>query len=319
MEPKSLLPLILLGLAPLAGCGADFDPYSRLKTPRVLALKSDPPAPGPGETATLSALTFLPAGQTASYAWSWCPAAGDPNQGYPCALEETQLRALLGGAEAPAYDLGTAPTATFAHSLPPAALEALCDRNPQTNQALGELAKFIDCKGGFAVQIRLVLRSQKEGGAVETVSAIRTLRLRFGAIPANANPTIDALWAVDPTMRIDDSGASSPALPRGKKTPIGAVARETDAETYQGEDDDGRPATVRERLAFSWFVETGDLKFGRTSFIDGQVPLDRATRNELQPELLKDYDRPASKVVVVIRDNRGGVGWASGLVNLEAK
>ena len=56
------------------GCGEDFDPYTRLTSLRVLAIKSEvmtEPAnasggfqvsPGPGQTATLTPFVFVPAG-----------------------------------------------------------------------------------------------------------------------------------------------------------------------------------------------------------------------------------------------------------------
>ena len=52
---------MLLALA--SGCaGEEFDPFNRLTSLRVLAIKSEPVAPAPGEVTTLSSLLYVPEG-----------------------------------------------------------------------------------------------------------------------------------------------------------------------------------------------------------------------------------------------------------------
>jgi hypothetical protein len=46
------------------------------------------------------------------------------------------------------------------------------------------------------------------------------------------------------------------------------------------------------------------------------VPLERALTNKWEPASTKDYPRDTARVVVVIRDHRGGVGWRSAIVRL---
>ena len=60
------------GALPAAGCAADWDPFNRLNSLRVLAIRNEPVAPASGETTTFSALVYTPSGQdpaTLEYSW----------------------------------------------------------------------------------------------------------------------------------------------------------------------------------------------------------------------------------------------------------
>ena len=54
----------------------------------------------------------------------------------------------------------------------------------------------------------------------------------------------------------------------------------------------------------------------RTTFIDEVEPLEDAVENEWEPDGVDDYPRDTSQVVVVVRDDRDGVAWMSGVVTL---
>jgi hypothetical protein len=294
------------GLA--TGCSEGFDPYNRLSTPRVLAIQNDPVAPAPGETTTLSALLYEPPEDAvATMSWSWCPFAGPAAQGYPCLVTEEELAALNGGGSpVPAYDLGQGETATFEHSLDPALLDAVC-------QGTADQPELLDCEGGFPVQIKLTVES--EGGA--QVDSVRTMRLRFDdSHEPNLNPWVEGLLAVidDEEQQIGDE--PSVTLPRRAETVIRAQVPEDVIESYTGLDDEGEPEERVEQLIFTWFVESGDTKSQRTTFIDEVEPLEDAVENEWEPDGTDDYPRDTSQVVVVVRDDRDGVAWLSGVVTL---
>ena len=53
---RSALPVGLLAIAALTGCGPQFDPPSELKTLRVLGVKKDKPYAQPGDTVKLNLL-----------------------------------------------------------------------------------------------------------------------------------------------------------------------------------------------------------------------------------------------------------------------
>ncbi|OGQ92277.1 MAG: hypothetical protein A2284_03550 [Deltaproteobacteria bacterium RIFOXYA12_FULL_61_11] len=306
---RTNLILMLPMLCSFAACGGDeFDPYGRLTGLRLLAIKAEPPSPGPGEKAVLSALVYTPPeAPPVTYAWSWCPFAGPSSQGYPCLMEETDFLGMLSqaGVEVPAYALGTDATVDFSNTLAPA-LAALCN-------GLLPIEQEFDCEGGFAVQVRLTITSGEE-----EVSAVQSLRLRHEAgLEANANPVLNGLVAVQDEGEYELSADPSSTLEREKKNEIKALFDENEAEQYTGKDSLGVARLQRERLILSWFVESGHTKHERTSFVEGIAPLKRAATNTWLPGPVKDYDRTSATLYVILRDNRGGIDWALGRVFLK--
>jgi hypothetical protein len=304
-RPFAALSLLLALAAP--ACEDPFDPYNRLTSLRVLAIRADPPLPAPGETSTFSALVYSkPDDPPLSFKWSWCPQPGPAEEGYPCRISEDQVTALAAaGVTLPSFDLGDQPTAQLTHAVDPLILTQLCEG--------AGLPQVPRCEGGFPIQIRLTITS-----ATKTVTAVRELRLRLGAAAeANTNPTIEGLMAQPPEQELQalDEQASM-TLPRHEKSVIRAVVPEAVAEEYDGLDNDRRPARVHEILALTWFVESGDTKSERTSFIHGQIPLADALENQWTPARTKDYESSRSRIIVVIRDSRGGVAWREGSVML---
>jgi hypothetical protein len=299
------LPALLLTTA----CGADFDPTSRIKSLRVLAVRSEPVSPLAGASTTLSALVFTPEPDpSVSYAWSWCPFPGSANDGYPCKVTEADLAQLGGGVPIPPFDLGSGATATFMNGIPAAALQQLCAGVPGAPEVM------LDCDGGFPVQIKVTVKTD-----TDQVTAVRTLRLPVDAAPEpSTNPTLDGLLAElgGADVAIDDAAAAT--LPRLKDTVIKATVSPDSSETYTGRDDNNQLTPgLHERLILSWFVETGDVDSAQTSYLPGLTPLEDATKNKWKPARTKDYQRADSRLIVVLRDNRGGVSWKIGKVMLE--
>jgi hypothetical protein len=301
--------IVLTGLT--AGCSEGFDPFNRLVTPRVLAIRSEPVAPAMGETTNLDALLYVPPDDAvASMSWSWCPFAGPSNAGYPCLISEDDLAALSGDPSAPfpPYDLGEGETASFEHSLDPALLAAAC-------AGAADQPGLLNCDGGFPAQIKLTMRTEQG----REVTSVRTLRLRFDdSQEPNQNPSVDGLRAVvgDDDQAIGDEPTVT--LPRHDETVVRVAVPPAVIERYTGTDDNGDPEERAERLTITWFVESGDMKFARTVFIEDVEPLDDAEENEWTPDNTLDYAPDTSEVVVVVRDDREGVAWTRGVVSLEA-
>jgi hypothetical protein len=306
--------------AGLGGCGEDFDPFNRLVGLRVLAIKAEPPSPGPGETTTLSALVFTPpatsmAGDAGpapvTYQWSWCPLPGSANEGYPCTVSEGDLQAMAmqAGIAVPGYQLGTGPTAMLPHGLNPLLLQQICG-------GIEGLPQSIDCEGGFPVQIKLVV---KAGG--DEVVSVRTLRLRFGASEPNTNPRIDGLAVRVHETTVDLPIGETPevTVPRAETSLLKAVVPvEMVAERYTGKDENMKPAMLREQLTLTWFVESGDTDEERTRWVEGGYQAEKTFENDWTPDRVKDYAPGTSRIIVVVRDNRGGVDWRGAAVKLEA-
>src|SRR4051794_2764138 len=120
LTPRRTRLLALASLLALA-CSNDFDPASRIKSLRVLAVRGEPVSPDLGASTTLSALVFTPdPAPSLPSAWSGGPSPGVANDGSPCRVPEADLAQLGGGVPVPPFDLGTGATARLDNTLPPA-------------------------------------------------------------------------------------------------------------------------------------------------------------------------------------------------------
>jgi len=332
---RSLVAAVVVTTAAV-GCGEDFDPYTRLSSLRVLAMQSEvktEPAnasggfqvsPGPGQTATLTPVMFVPADDViTAWSWRWCPLAGSPSNGYECPFASADEVMAMTGFPVPDFDLGTAGTAMFTNSFPPELIAGLCGGVP------GLLAAP-NCEGGYPIQIAMHVESMNDPG----IDVVSTLRLRIDSpppplppMPPNYNPVLDT--TTDPLaaipvfdagpMPIPDVADPAVTLERDRSTPIIVVGlAEDQSEPYSGLDDDGNLTDQRERLTLSWFVESGDMEFEKTAFIADLEPIGDTIRNSWTPALTREYTPDTAHVVVVVRDNRGGVTWARGNVRLGA-
>jgi hypothetical protein len=306
--------IVPLSVLAITGCGEDFDPYNRLSSLRVLAIASEPASPASSETATLTPLIYATEDDPPiGFAWSWCPLAAPIPEGGECAVDEAEFAqlAMQSGASLPPYDLGSEPTAQFTNAFDPELLAELCA------QSVEGLA-LLDCEHGFPIQIRFTVTSAKD-----EVVTVRTLRLRFGEIEANNNPAIAAIRAILPgegeLELAEPSDATEPevTLPRRATTTILADISESEAESFQSAGEPGEGSVqARERLLVTWFVETGGTKYEHTSFDEGVQPIEETVENRWEPERVSDYPSSTARLVVVVRDDRGGVGWRSAAVRL---
>lgn len=324
------IPFALLALAGagglMLGCEEDFPPYERLESLRVLAIQSEPVTPAGGQTTLLTPLVYTPGAEPVTYAWSWCPLPGSANDGYPCEVPEAQLQQLLGatGFTAPPYDLGTQATAQFPVTFDPAVLRPLCrqegaDAGMPADAAASEIPAFINCDDGFPILIKLIVTTP-----TDQVETVRTLNLQLDpAAPPNTNPAFDGpLVAVLPvektnqTLEVAFDEGGTVALPRSRATTIKASVSLSQSEPYLDRDDFGNTMPVNERLFLTWFVESGSTSPERTSFLPDRVPLEDALTSEWTPASVPDYAPALSRIIVVLRDSRGGVSWTSGVARL---
>ena len=327
--------------ATAAGCSDDFPPYTRLTSLRVLAIKSEvmtEPAnasggfqvsPGPGQTATLTPIMFVPADDViTAWSWRWCPLSGSASNGYQCAFASAEEVMMTTGFSVPDFDLGNAGTATFTNSFPPELIAGLCGGVP------GLLAAP-NCEGGYPIQIEMHVESMRDPG----IDVVSTLRLRIDSpppplppMPPNYNPVLDPtqdplaarpVLGAPPTtppapMPIPDVADPTVTLPRDRSTPIIVGLAEDQSEPYAGLNDDGVVIDQRERMTLSWFVESGDMEFEKTAFIQDVEPITDTVRNGWTPAITREYRPDTARIVVIVRDNRGGVTSARGNVRLGA-
>lgn len=290
--------IALVGCVP--ACSDDFDPYSRLSALRVLAIQSTPVAPAPGEVTTLTPLVHVPEGDSVSYAWSWCPLVGDAADGYPCRIDEADFAAAFPDLALPPYELGEGPTLAFENVFDAGALARLCSGDA------GVAFAPPDCERGFSIALRLVVRSERD-----EVTSVRRLALATRSGAAGDNPVLEGIDVVLDGEPVALDEAASVLVPSGVTLSLRARVPESSQESYAPAD--GSAAQTRERLVLSWFSDVGELDFDRTSVVEG-IPLERAQENRW--ELPRLTAETPAVVVVVVRDDRGGVGFQRARVRL---
>ena len=294
---RAFLPALCLAFM---GCsGKEFDPFGRLTSLRILAIQSDPVAPGPGESTTLTPLLYVPEGHSApELTWSWCPFPSSGADGYECQFEPEQLGAFAENIQLPPLELGHGETASFENSLDPMLLSMLCSGGP-------EAAVLLHCDDGFPVQVKLTAKTDKE-----EVQAVRTLNLRFEeSTPPNSNPELAGLEVKIEDEWLEVTPDFAQLLRRDETTELRAIVDDNQAEAYQTLNAAGELINHRERLTVSWFVETGSTRYERTGFIDSVSSLDILRENEWVPERTEDYAKDSAEIIMVIRDNREGSSW----------
>jgi hypothetical protein len=315
--------LLLAASATLASCGAfgsDGERYEKLERLRVLAIRSDPADLGLGETATLSANVYEPAGRELSYAWSWCPSRADGTAAFECNVSEQDLARAWAAAgldgSPPTYALGTDPEVEFTHVLAPSLLTALCEA-PTGDEELDERLALA-CFNGLEASVKLTVRTSEE-----ELTAIKSLTLLMAETPdseRNTNPTSD--FGV--TLRDDADGAtveSDQPLLAGHRYTVSAEVDEAIAESFTPSAVPGEPNSGqrRETLIMSWFITVGELVapgdeevFGgenpRTTFVAGSNAFEGLLKNGWEIPLTAG---PSAELRLVLRDERGGVGWTA--------
>jgi hypothetical protein len=334
MVRRALLAL-LAGSALLAGAcdDPDFPEYNELEGFRLLAVQADPPALGPGETATLTTLIYddgEPLDQV-DYQWSWCPARLPTALGGDCVLDEEVLADEL-GLDDVSLDLGDAPTASFSHDIPVALLEGLCSAQPDAGAGSGLSAAFdvlLDCSQGLPITIQLIV-SGRSGGPI---TAVKELRLLLEERDGDENPIINDLKLLeippdrefdDDTLNEDDAVSiaedGTTEVHFGRRYRLFADVPPGASERFlkppEGFDDE--PMEKDENLALSWFVTSGDTDKERTAYTYGYEgsEISDVRQNSWRIPKPLDETRSEAQVMLVLRDERGGVTFLQRTVQL---
>jgi len=291
-------------LALLSACSSDFAPYSKLDRLRVLGVRAEPPTPGQGEACTLSALTFAPAGDAIAYHWSFCPVLAHAKDEYNCPIDEATAQRIFG--TSPPFDLGNAETASFTNPFAWDLLGAFCAAGIDG----AGVAQAIDCRPGFPVTIVLDVATSSDA-----LRAAFTVNLPSSSPPElNANPTVLGLFLGGQSLSETPDPLS---LPAGKAVELSAQLAPDSVEMRPIPPTEPGTGLRREGLRLSWFADAGSLDETRTVYLDGETTLEQATTNHWTPPDAANW--PAQGLVhldVVVRDDRGGVGWLSRQVQL---
>jgi hypothetical protein len=165
------------------------------------------------------------------------------------------------------------------------------------------------------------------------------------AVPANLNPVVGGIYFTadnsdppDPNYLLDEKGTQQ--LLRNSRVPLVLDMSLSDSETLPDPNqvlpstDPNNPNSVlgpndttRERLYVNWYAECGDFggSMGEggdtTGYLGGDPndpvsPFVAALLNYWNIPTFPKYNPGSARVIVVVRDSRGGVTWTSGLATL---
>ncbi len=287
--------------------------------PRVLAVQATPAEGAPGTSVALQALYVDPNGAVASgpFDWAFCTARNPlANLGpvSPVCAEPTPASGPNGGTDF--VELGT--TSSAMGAIPLDACKQFGPDAPSatTGQPPGRPVDP-DATGGYYQPVRLTA-----GGAV-TVDLVRVTCDVPGASPAqltdlsssdhvNTNPALDSVSANGAAL-LPDAVGTNPVAPSQRVELRAAWAACdpamtscTGSEAYAYLDPQTHTVVhAREQVRVSWFAAGGTFDADRTG------------RDAIDPTAYTDnaWTAPATpgtaRVWVVIRDDRGGVGWQS--------
>jgi len=317
-RPQTTSLVIVAALACVAAaCSPDFEPYNEVHNLRVLAVRAEPPQLPPDESATLDLLVHVEPDdpRPVTYHWSWCPFSAGSTSGYTCATDRDTLQALIdeaapGVVEVPGFDLGTSATATLPYPVPPVVLQAACQQ--LLMQDVPDFLELPDCVTGFPVLIKVEVRQGDD-----VITAVKEVKLLYGANEApNANPALSGASIFESKAGPSTSvvlGEEPVALRRGLLHRWHVELEAGEAELFQPSPrpEDPDPAPAHESLAVSWFAQGGEMEYRRTGYIEDFTTFEQATANAWTTPTTKEFDGESMSIYMVVRDNRGGVGWLS--------
>ena len=327
-------------------CEAPLTPGYLLNGARVLAIQSDPVDLVPDGSVTLQALLYLPPGAPApTYQWSWCAAVGTTLQ---CSVDAGRLTQILDQDGAVVgvnidYSLGSNAQAVFPYPVDPSILQSACVRvlleaGADTGEDAGEPTLEGDagppvvgtggltCNGtSWTVYVLLTV-----GVGDVTLQATRSLTA-YLAPPdaANTNPSIvglspftdggsgsDAGPLADPGDQADGS-VVEPAV--GTEGDAGIVLAAqiplTATDLYNvtpfgaTEEGDASEGGVYESLTLSWYVQGGLLEHATTTMPSIRLGTPQDWGSLLVNQWAPPSVQGSTSFILVVRDNRGGVGW----------
>lgn len=296
-------PLILMMAVCLCACGADFEPGSQIVKLRLLGLRADQPFARPGERIHLRALAIDPEGRALQWAYATC---SDPRS--------TSVEACVANLDSAFMPLPDfAADGGFALDVPQDALSRL-SKDARDHAVIG--VAVVACPGtiarGHTAGIPVVCRD--DGGDALPISEfeVGVKRIFVRAQDRNHNPVID---------RIRWDGRT---WPEGERRSAHACNEHThDIEdcakdlrhhlevsvhaAEQGEDEHGN--RFSEQLIVQVYATNG--VFDHDVRIAGEADFDWSA--------LRGADSGVARLVVMVRDDRGGMAWSEREVEIGEK
>lgn len=296
---------LFIALAPttallLADCKPDFGSSDSLvASPRILAVRVDPPEAVPGTQASYTALVATPgatldaAAERADVVWRFCTAptpVGENNVVSTACLDPASLVPAGGGL-------------TILAATPKDA----CSRFGPDTPPGGFRPRDPDATGGYYQPLRLDLAGAGIAFALArvtcnlTAASADTASAFAAAYTPNANPHLLPIVAT-----VGDRAIPLDALPAGARVNFEASWAGADAETYAYFDATSQSlATKRESIRVAWFATAGSFDSEST----GRAEDDLTTTSD--NAWVAPSNSGAVRMWVVLRDGRGGVDFAA--------
>jgi hypothetical protein len=304
--PLWLLPLLLLG------CGGNPLAQSwQLDRLRVLAVKGEPAEPRPGETVTFDSLLYLPEGQHLSLL-TWFACLPEDSDSFGCTTDPTITEELAGldpstlseeelaalqEELAEAGLIGAEPWLPPSWTVPIDALDGLSEE--ERNEGVSALVS---------------LTAIPEGALSASDLELAFKRLPVSeALTPNHNPEVTG-------FRVDGEELAPDAVLRlgwGEAPTIEVLLAEDAIETYLYLSEEGEQEERVEEPYVSWFAEAGefDQPYGLHPYLDAVWTAPSARLSSLRWPAPRESSRQL-RLSAVVRDRRGGMGWASLVVEL---
>ncbi len=293
------------------GCGADFDPGSRVSTFRVLAEQADAPFAKPGETVNLSSLSFDPQGRTVNWAWAVCvnPSASTVEGCFEKIAADTAASGTSPiVAQGPAMD-------TFSLTIPDDALSSL-PAAARSNALVGVLS--VACPGDLTFDAAAQpvpfqckdADTQRQLGIDEYVIGLKRIAVRNS--DRNQNPSIESVtfddqpWPADEVKTVVACDTENNDYAKCSGLSKHQVAAHLTAESVEsGTAEDGVPFT--EQVIIEYYATAGTFEH------DVKIAADPQTGWVARKA---DSGQDLS-LWFVAHDDRGGQSWTERTVHVE--
>jgi hypothetical protein len=310
---------LVLGAA-LFGCSSPPKvAASRIAEERVIGVQLKPAEGKPGETLKAKALIASTEGfvKKVTMEWAMCVrprSPADPITVSPFCFDDAMdmPKVLMPGAAGPAVIKLKSKAINARVKIPFDACQRVGPQVPlMTADGKKQRPPDADITGGYQIPVRTTLKN--DDGEDVTFVRVR-LRCALASAPAasarefekryvaNENPSISAILVDGKEIPLDRSVV--PKVKRGDAVPVEVKWHSGTQEKYVLLDPKTRNVVERtEGLEIAWYTDGGEFDFDRTTPEKG-----RRSENTL---LLDHSRKKKTQVWVTLRDERGGVGFAT--------
>ncbi len=311
MNKRTIAAAFLLTLLGTFGCAPDFDPGSRVTSFRVLAQQVDQPFAAPGETVTVTSLSYDPQGRPVT--WGWAACINPESASVTGCIDKLAEQASESGAS-PILAQGLE-MSSFSYSIPGDALDAIPEA-ARAGALLGLMS--VACPGDLSVtpgQNGLPFKcleagTQRELAFDEFVVGLKRVQLR--STDRNLNPVVERVtfdgadWPEDEVKVVtacDTDGNDYAKCSAASKHALGAIPSAGSVET--GRTQFG--ADFTEQVIIEYYATEGIFEY--------EIKI--AAEPETHWAARKAASGKDLTLWMVVHDDRGGATWVQRQVHVQ--